>query len=140
MKNGDYILVVAPNGFPGKKYRGRYCYEHICVYWEHTGIMPPKGFVIHHIDGNKHNNSFENLKLLTEKEHHSEHKPKKSMVELKCPGCGGIFVKERRQTHLVKTKNNYTCCSRECVGKFSHKRGKEKHDLILSNVIREYKE
>lgn len=56
MKNGDYLLAVAPENYPGKRYRGRYCSEHTLVYWQHYGIVPNKDEVIHHIDGNKHNN------------------------------------------------------------------------------------
>ena len=28
MKSGNYILIKAPDNYPGKKYRGKYCYEH----------------------------------------------------------------------------------------------------------------
>lgn len=31
MKNGDYILVIAPDWYRGKRYRGKYCYEHHLV-------------------------------------------------------------------------------------------------------------
>ena len=33
MINGDYILVVAPDDYPGVRYREKYCYEHYLVYW-----------------------------------------------------------------------------------------------------------
>ena len=34
MKNGPYILVAALETYPGKKYRGKYCYEHHMVWWK----------------------------------------------------------------------------------------------------------
>lgn len=33
VKNGPYELVIAPEEYPGKKYRGRYAYEHRVNYW-----------------------------------------------------------------------------------------------------------
>ena len=40
MKNGDYNLAIAPPDFPGKKYRGKYCSEHVLNYWLANGIVP----------------------------------------------------------------------------------------------------
>jgi hypothetical protein len=37
------------------------------------------------------------------------------LVELKCPGCGMLFHREKRQTFLSK-KGKYTACSRACSG------------------------
>lgn len=54
-----YVLV-----WSGKKY----IKEHHKVWIDNYGKIP-KGFVVHHIDENKKNNSPENLKLLEKKEH-----------------------------------------------------------------------
>ena len=120
MRNGDYILVKAPEEFPGKKYRGRYCYEHHLVYWQHYGVVPNSQEIIHHIDENKYNNDISNLELKTRSQHSIEHNSvrKRTMVRLKCPGCGKIFVRERRQSYLV-TGHNMSCCSHYCVGVFT---------------------
>ena len=45
---------------------------HIAV-WEYYNGPIPHGYEIHHKDGNKHNNSIENLACLTPSEHHSLH-------------------------------------------------------------------
>ena len=43
------------------------------IYEEHHGKIP-KGYHIHHIDGNPWNNDINNLECLTEKEHNEKHK------------------------------------------------------------------
>lgn len=40
MRCGPYILIIPPPEYPGKKYRGRYAYEHHVVWWENTGGDP----------------------------------------------------------------------------------------------------
>ncbi|NQU98990.1 HNH endonuclease [Candidatus Woesearchaeota archaeon] len=48
----------------------KYKYEHI-----------PKGFIIHHIDGNKNNNRSKNLMLLHQKDHYRLHVKKDIKIE-----------------------------------------------------------
>jgi hypothetical protein len=43
--------------------------------WESVNGAIPEGYEIHHIDGDKHNNDIENLKLLTRAEHQKIHSP-----------------------------------------------------------------
>lgn len=110
MINGDYILVVAPEAYPGKKYRNKYCYEHHLVYWYNTGIVPSKTQLIHHINENKHDNSFENLELKDKSEHSRDHgiARGKTSVEYTCLICCGKFI-----VYSGKTKNP-KYCSVEC--------------------------
>lgn len=98
MRNGDYVLVVAPDEYRGKKYRGKYCYEHHLVYWQNTGIVPDSDQLIHHKNENKHDNTFDNLELMTKSEHSKEHglKQGKTYWELTCHSCNTSFRKERR--------------------------------------------
>lgn len=120
MKNGKYELVVAPENYPGKKYRGRYCYEHHLVWWQHTGELPADDEVIHHINGDKRDNTFSNLARLTTVKHNLEHANGRLMCKIQCPSCGKIFYRERKNTHLIKnTKLDF--CSRGCIGKFNFK-------------------
>lgn len=142
MKNGDYELVVAPPNFPGKKYRGKYCYKHHLIYWQTYGVVPNKNEIIHHKDEDKHNNDPTNLELKTRKKHSQKHNIQrgKTMVELKCPYCQTIFIKEKRQTYLQKPGVDYTCCSRKCSGQFSHLPTIEKGKRIVQMFIREFKQ
>ena len=139
MKNGDYILVTAPENYPGKKYRNKYCYEHYLVYWKNHNILPSQEQVIHHKDENKKNNSLENLELIDRVEHivfHNSNK-KTKMVVLCCLGCLKIFIKEKRQTHLIKN-NTYTCCSKKCANLVLKLSKQEKQERISNNVIEEF--
>jgi len=43
MKNGPYEMVIAPEEYPGRRYRNRYVYEHQLVWWKNTGKLVPKG-------------------------------------------------------------------------------------------------
>lgn len=45
---------------------------HIYVWEKYNGEIP-KGYDIHHIDGNRENNDINNLQMLLEKEHHQIH-------------------------------------------------------------------
>lgn len=49
-------------------------YEHILVWEKHHGMKLPKGWVVHHKDGEPLNNSIENLQAMTHAEHNSLHK------------------------------------------------------------------
>ena len=110
MKNGPYILIVAPENYPGKKYRGRYVYEHQIIWWKLTGEVPPTGYIVHHKDENKHNNSFNNLELKTVSEHLSEHGKAKGITlsRLTCKWCHIIF--ERPSHNVPKNQINFFCC------------------------------
>jgi len=118
MKNGEYEFAIAPDDYPGMKYRGRYCYEHQLVWWMNTGEVPNEDELIHHKNGKKRDNRFENLEKQTRREHTSHHAGGRTMTRIRCPFCGIIFVKERRLTHLIISSKTATFCSRRCNGKF----------------------
>ena len=114
MKNGDYILVVAPDWYKGKRYRGRYCYEHHLVWEKEHGQPVPDGCIVHHKDGDKFNNSPDNLEIYSTSEHAYIHRSPRIMVKCKCPKCGKIFV--RRKRNILHSE--LTFCSLNCVGKY----------------------
>jgi HNH endonuclease len=116
VKNGPYELVVAPKDYPGKKYRGRYCYEHHLVFWRKFGRIPKRGECLHHKDDQKRRNVPDNLELKTVVKHVHDHNVQKGrdMVKLRCPCCGDSFERERRQTHFVKDQER-SFCSRPCI-------------------------
>lgn len=113
MKNGDYVLVIAPDEYPGKKYRGRYCYEHHLVWWRNTGQVVNPGYVVHHKDGNKHNNIFSNLELLSLSNHMRLHNRVVARKIKLCLNCQQPFVVRRPG---AKTR----FCSRRCIGLYGY--------------------
>jgi len=54
-----------------KKYLGRH--EHRVIMENYLSRKLIKGEIVHHLDGNRHNNSIENLQLMTQSEHIKEH-------------------------------------------------------------------
>lgn len=137
MINGDYIMIVAPSDYPGKLYRNKYCYEHIYVYWKTYGIIPNDNEIIHHKDGNKHNNNPNNLQLMLTKDHkklHDEHL--NNMVLFKCPVCGKLFIKTKRESLSKHNKAYY--CSKQCSGKSIHISKQALEHNIKYNVVYEF--
>lgn len=120
MKNGPYEMVIAPVGYPGKRYRDRYAYEHHVVWWQNTGSVPPPGFDVHHKNEQKRDNRFDNLELLSKSEHTKHHAPE-AMPKLSftCGWCLELFkVSERiARQRLKKAKHDKLFCSRSCGAK-----------------------
>ena len=112
MRNGPYELIVAPEDYPGKRYRGRYAYEHHVVWWLKTGDLIPDGWVIHHKNEDKRDNRFRNLELKTVAVHTSEHQKPAEMQILKCTWCKEKFEKPVRYVKSKKKQGQkrFYCC------------------------------
>jgi hypothetical protein len=129
MANQIYVLVKAPEEYPGKTYNGlaRYCYEHHLVWWQHHRALPRKGFCIHHKDGDTHNNNIINLEEISwsnhGKLHPGKHPNKKKMILFECPICHITKeIYDRKYYNRLK-HHKAVYCSRRCV-------------MISSNKIR----
>jgi hypothetical protein len=112
MRNWKYILIIAPEHYPWKKYRNRYAYEHHVNRWKCFDYIINNNEVVHHKDGNTHNNNINNLCLMT-KEEHNWLCEWLTMVELECPICSKHFMFPKKN---ISTHPNATC-SRSCWGK-----------------------
>ena len=71
---GGYIKVNPPKGY-------KHCCIHQYIWMAANGCDIPDGYDIHHIDGNKLNNSIYNLELVNHKKHVSEHNKGKILSE-----------------------------------------------------------
>lgn len=91
-----YIRVAKLKGYKHSKL-------HLYIWMVANGREIPDGYDIHHIDGNKLNNSIHNLILLTTHEHHLLHiKERNSFVKENNPFYGKTHSEESKQ----KMSNN----------------------------------
>jgi len=130
MKNGKYVLLIAPENYPGKKYRNRYCYEHHFVWWKFNGFVPSNGMEIHHLNGNHTDNNISNLRLVTSHEHrklHGEIYRQNSLRKFNCGFCGKEVLKNNRYLNMKLKQNKYNklFCSRSCGAKHQQMKLKE---------------
>ena len=67
--NKGYLMVLKPGWFMGRR-RSKHVFQHHVVVCESMGLLSiPAGWCVHHCDKNPHNNSFDNLVLLTVSDH-----------------------------------------------------------------------
>lgn len=120
ISKGDYQYALVPD-HPNATENG-YVLLHRVVMENHLGRILNTEEIVHHKDNNKKNNVISNLEVMLKKTHSRLHGygQGEQMVKLKCPWCGKIFDRSKRQTHLSKHgKLNCTCCSNPCRGKLS---------------------
>lgn len=113
MRNGPYELITAPVNYPGKRYRGKYAYEHRVEFWKANGYLPEE---VHHKDEAKRNNCLSNLEGVTGVQHKKHHgrlvSERKLMVDLQCSWCSAQFkVSLRAYKQKVKVRQErFYCC------------------------------
>lgn len=116
MRNGPYELVIAPDDYPGMKYRDRYIYEHHLVWWQNTGETVVQPMLIHHKNERKRDNRFENLEKKHRSRHSADHnrqRPTKPDSDFICAWCEKTFqIKGKDVYTRTRYKNNH--CSRSC--------------------------
>lgn len=121
MKQGSgYVLVKAPEGYPGHKYRGKYLLESHAVWWQRTGTLVPKGFVLHHENEIKDDNRIENLVLKELWRHTAEHRAKTPTpaMSLDCCCCKKEFkYRMYKYRWAIKQGQIRFFCSRKCQRK-----------------------
>ena len=121
-----YILIKSEN-HPNKN-AGGYVFEHRLVMEKKIGRYLTKDEIVHHIDGDKKNNSESNLELMDRAMHIREHKLKRILIE--CPTCSKKF--ERRPCEVKVSKRNF--CSPQCSSKYYYFKGATKKGLNRSGT------
>lgn len=116
MKNGPYELILAPKKYPGKRYRGRYAYEHHIVFWKKTGKVIGPGEVIHHKNEKRRDNRFENLEMISASDH-SVHHNKVEPLNLSCGFCKKDFKLKPSfyRTRINRNSSGLVFCCRSCA-------------------------
>lgn len=119
VKKGDYLYAVVPNHPHAKKYG--YVLMHRVVMENHLGRLLNSTEIVHHLDKNRHNNSIENLEVMSGNTHSSLHglEMGERCGRFVCPSCKIEFERPLRQTCLIKKSGKATFCSRSCSGKFN---------------------
>ena len=109
-----------PDWYTGRK-GCKHVFTHHLVVCKHLGLTAiPKGWVVHHCDFNPHNNEFNNLVLMTMRDHNKLHRflagattiSKESTLKW-VETCGTPFVRD-----------DIVCSTQECVAA-SNVAGKE---------------
>lgn len=142
ISKGDYFYCIVrehPN-----RTKNDYVLLHRVIMENHLGRLLNTNEIVHHKNENKKDNRLENLEVLSASEHAKHHMSEigRSLLELKCPECSVIFIREKRNTHIGKRQGTFTCCSRSCRGKFSRKiqlnRETDKvKSAVSGNILRE---
>ena len=116
VKKGDYLYAIVLDH--PKRTANNYVLYHRAVMENFLGRLLQKHEVVHHIDGNKHNNDILNLELMHNSEHSKHHaKRGRNIIVCICPNCLKKFSKEKRQ---IK-KGSIPKCSRKCNGEYVRK-------------------
>lgn len=121
IKKGDYLYAKIPT-HPNASKNG-YVLEHRVVVENKIGRLLRENEEVHHIDGNKHNNSQENLEVMLRGEHQRMHSTKYKdghILTFRCANCGKEFKRKYNQRPEVK-KYKLSFCSKRCSGKFYNK-------------------
>lgn len=115
IKKGEYLYAKIPEHPMANK--NGYVLEHRVVAENKIGRLLKDNEIVHHIDGDKHNNNPENLEVMDELEHSIFHasQRKRSITKLKCANCGKEF---ERFANKTKRNNKNYFCSRHCNGKY----------------------
>lgn len=72
---------------------------------------------VDHKDGNKRNDTLDNLQILTGQANRKKQATGRTMISLVCDNCGNSFTRERRQV-IYKPQGHRKFCSRKCQHTF----------------------
>jgi hypothetical protein len=115
-----------------RAYKEGYCLRAHVVWWLNTGEICPHGIEIHHKDGSRDNDCFENLIALTNSEHQIIHRRK--LVTITCQVCGKEF--SEKLWRVLGRGRKY--CSNECYQK--HPRSAESRKKQSDSLKKAYME
>lgn len=109
-----YYTVIFKSG------RKKTVYEHREVVEEMLGRRLRRREVIHHKNGDKLDNSLENLEVTTQSAHAREHASnrKPEMWKLRCSNCRKVV---RRSARVQRQRKGKPFCNKSCAAKWQWK-------------------
>ncbi len=125
VNNQGYIQIFEPNHPTANKIG--YCLEHRYMAWN-AGLLTDIKYIIHHKDGDKKNNSVENLECMknslhTTLHHKGKNRPRSNSVECIYEGCSNI------------TSSKYGLCTKHYRLQWQRKRDGLIDDIeIIGNI------
>jgi len=123
-----------------RAYNEGYILRSIVAFEAYHNLFIPDGIDVHHVDGNRLNDSIENLMLLSHKKHSvlsNVERYENSTINKTCEECGLIFhIKQGRLND--KTSNRGRFCSQKCY--HAHPRTKIHKQNISSGLKKSYLE
>lgn len=142
VKSGSYLYAVVPEH--PNKYLHDYVLLHRILIENKLKRLLTANEVVHHKNKNTFDNRLINLEVLSSLEHKRQHgyAQGKKLLKCKCPQCHCIFIRERRNSHLIK--GGYASyCSHSCSAKFSRKiqlgnLTKKDRKALKNNVVCEF--
>ncbi len=109
-----YIVVYNPD-HPNANHHG-YVLEHRIVMEKKIGRYLESNELVHHINGDKHDNRPENLMIVSRKYHPSLHETPKEDKNCKLCGKKILAVRKNGTTFGIKQWSKFIYCSKECSG------------------------
>ena len=110
IKKGDYLYALVPD-HPNATKNG-YVLMHRVVVENYLNRLLSADEIVHHKDGNKHNNDISNLEVMSAVDHARYHGAQKhrDYVQVRCEYCGKVFLRERRLIRYKKIFCSKLCC------------------------------
>lgn len=119
-RGGGYRYAKTEPLHPKANSKGLYPLHRVLIE-NSIGRLLENGEVVHHVDGDKTNDSLENLMLLGNPQHAALHS-EVPMVTCVCEMCGDSFLLKPSQYRLRMNRSKYGAifCSRLCGARHQH--------------------
>ncbi len=109
-------------GYIETKRNGKRSLLHRDIMSEFLGRELLPGEVVHHINGNKNDNRIENLQLITNSQHSSQHHKLTKYINMVCDVCGVSYKRPMREyKNQIKRGQKVFVCSKHCAGQLTKK-------------------